>query len=249
MLKFWMSVFLINTMVLAHSPQELPSHDGAFRAMLGGFDRAALQRGFQVYREVCSVCHGLKRVAFRHLKALGWSDAEVKALAAQYTLKDISSETGEPIERPGRISDFLPSPYANDIVARSANNGALPIDLSLITKARKGGADYLFGLLIGFKPAPADMKVEPGQYYNAYFPGHVLSMPPPLTHDGQVAYADGTIATVEQMARDVTTFLAFASEPETEERKQTGVKVLLYLAVMTAVFWVCKRRIWSRIGH
>lgn len=249
MLKFWINILLISSVLLAQPQQELPSHGGTFVAMLGGFDRAALQRGFQVYREVCSVCHSLKRVAFRHLKVLGWNDAEVKALAAQYTIKDISNETGEPFDRPCRISDFLPSPYANDIVARSANNGAMPVDLSLITKARQGGVDYLFALLTGFKAAPTDIKIEPGQYYNAYFPGHVLSMPPPLTHDGQVTYADGTIATIDQMARDVSAFLAWASEPEMEERKQTGVKVMLYLAAMTMVFWICKRRIWSGIGH
>lgn len=249
MLRFVIMLSVVSASLWAHTSAALPSHGGSFLSMLGGFDRAALQRGFQVYREVCSVCHSVKRVAFRHLKAMGWTDAEVKALAAQYTIKDISTDTGEPIERPGRISDFLPAPYANDIVARSANNGALPVDLSLITKARKGGADYVFGLLMGFKEAPADVKLEPGQYYNEYFPGHVLSMTPPLMHDGQVTYADGTVATVEQMARDVTTFLAWASEPEMEERKQSGVKVLMYLLAMTVVFYICKRRIWSRIKY
>lgn len=244
----WINVYIACALLWASPTQSLPPHGGSFSSMLGGFNRAELQRGFQVYKEICAACHSLKRIAFRHLKALGWTDAEVKALAAQYTVKDISTETGEPIERPGRITDFLPSPYANDIAARAANNGGLPPDLSLIVKARKGGADYVLALLTGFTQPPADIKLEPGQHYNTYFPGHVLSMAPPI-QDGQIAYADGTPATVAQMARDVSTFLAWASEPEMEERKQTGVKVLLYLFVMTLVFWISKRRIWSRIEH
>lgn len=235
-------------MVVWASPTstDLPKHGGSFTHMLGGYDRAALQRGFQVYREVCSVCHSLKHVAFRHLRALGWSEAEVKSLAAQYTVKDLSTETGEMVERPARLSDFMPSPYANDIAARAANGGALPVDLSLVIKARAGGVDYVYGLLTGYADAPQDVHLEVGQFYNKYFPGHILSMPPPLG-DGQVTYADGTQATVNQMAHDVVTFLAWASEPEMEDRKQTGVKVLIYLLVMTFVLYLSKRRIWKRL--
>ena len=244
----WLWVASVFMVIASPEPTKpLPVHPGAFQSMFGGFDKAALQRGFQVYREVCSPCHSLKHIAFRHLAALGWSDKEIKALAAQYVVKDVSSETGEEIERPCTPSDFIPSPYLNDIAAKAANNGAMPVDLSLIVKARKDGANYVLGILTGYAKPPEGVTLGPGQHYNAYFPGGVLSMPPPLVTEGQVSFADETAATVQQMAEDVVTFLAWASEPESDGRKRDGVKVLMYLAIMSVVMWLAKRRIWKDI--
>ncbi|MCE2716182.1 MAG: cytochrome c1 [Alphaproteobacteria bacterium] len=222
-----------------------PKQDWSFASPIGTFDRAALQRGFQVYKQVCSACHSIKYISFRHLKALGLSDAEIKVLASQYQIKDGPNDEGEMFERPGRPSDYFPLAYANEKQARAANNGAFPPDLSLIVKARPGGADYVYALLTGFTENP-DFKVGTGQYYNAYFSGHAISMAPPLS-EGLISYGDGTKATVEQMAHDVTTFLAWASEPEAEERKRLGLKVLMYLLMMTGLFWATMRRIWKNV--
>jgi len=222
-----------------------PKQNWSFASPIGTFDRAALQRGFQVYKQVCSACHSIKYISFRHLKALGLSDAEIKVLASQYQIKDGPNDDGEMFERPGRPSDYFPLAHANEKQARAANNGAFPPDLSLIVKARPGGADYVYALLTGFTENP-DFKVGTWQYYNAYFPGHAISMASPLS-EGLVAYGDGTKATVEQMAHDVTTFLVWASEPEAEERKRLGLKVLMYLLVMTGLFWARMRRIWKNV--
>jgi ubiquinol-cytochrome c reductase cytochrome c1 subunit len=216
------------------------STDGIF----GTFDRAALQRGLQVYREVCQSCHGLGYLSFRNLDELGFSAEEVQAIAADYVVNDGPDDTGLMFERPGRPSDPFPPPFPNDAAARTANGGALPPDVSLIVKARAGGADYLYSLLVGYAEPPADVEVPDGLYYNTYFPGHLIAMPPPLFPD-QVSYADGTPATVAQMASDVTQFLHFAAEPKLEERKQTGLKAMLFLVVFAGIFYAYKRKIWS----
>ena len=216
--------------------------------MFGKVDKQSAQRGLQVYKEVCAACHGLKRVAFRTLTGIGFSEAEVKSLAAGYDIQDGPNDDGEMFTRPGRPSDKFPSPYANDNAARAMQNGALPPDLSLIVKARPVGANYLFSLLTGYSDAPEGHELPEGGHYNKYFPGGVIKMPPPLAAD-QVTYQDGTAATMEQEARDVTAFLQWAAEPEMEDRKRLGIKVLIFLGVMTAFFYVAKKRIWNNIEH
>ena len=241
------SLLIFITATLNSEPvNEPPKQNWSFNKLNGTFDRAALQRGFQVHKEVCAACHGIRLIAFRHLKALGLTEAEIKVLAAQYQIKDGPDDNGEMFERPGRPSDYLPNPYLNEKQARAANNGAFPTDLSLIVKARPHGADYLYALLTGFKTAPDGFSLETGQYYNAYFPGHSISMAPPLS-ERLVTYNDDTQPTVQQMASDVTTFLAWASKPEMEERKRLGFKVILYLLLMTGLFYATMRRIWKDI--
>jgi ubiquinol-cytochrome c reductase cytochrome c1 subunit len=230
----------------AEGAPELIEHHWPFAGVFGHFDRAAAQRGLQVYREVCSTCHSLKYIAFRNLAELGYSEDEVKAMAAQYQITDGPDDQGEMFERAGRPTDIFPAPFANEQAARASNGGALPPDLSLITKARAGGADYVFSLLQGYREPPAGESGPEGTYYNIYFPSHWIAMPPPLS-DGQVSYANGTEATVEQMAADVTNFLAWAAEPTMEARKQSGLKVMLFLIVLTALFYATKRRVWAHV--
>jgi ubiquinol-cytochrome c reductase cytochrome c1 subunit len=218
----------------------------SFDGLFGTFDLAAAQRGLQVYREVCAACHSLEYVSFRNLAALGYDEEQVKAIAEQYEITDGPDDQGEMFQRPGRPTDFFPSPFENDAAARLANGGALPPDLSLITKARESGSDYLDSLLQGYEEPPADVTGPEGTYYNLYFPGHFLAMPPPLS-EGGVTYADGTEATVAQMAGDVTTFLTWAAEPTLEARKQSGLKVMLFLIVLTALLFATKRKVWAPI--
>jgi ubiquinol-cytochrome c reductase cytochrome c1 subunit len=230
----------------AHAQEEveLLEVDWPHEGMFGTFDRAAAQRGFQVYREVCSVCHGLTYVAFRNLMELGFSEDQVRALAAEYTVIDGPDENGEMFERPAVPADPIPPPYPNDEAARAANAGALPPELSLITKARPEGSDYVYSLLVGYEEPPADVEPREGLYYNVFFPGNWIAMPPPL-QEGLVAYADGTEATVPQMAADVTTFLTWAGEPTLEQRKQTGLKAMLFLIVFTGLSYATMRKVWA----
>ena len=216
----------------------------SFEGPFGTYDRAALQRGAKVYREVCSACHSMKRVAYRNLTEIGYTDEDVKALAAQYTVMDGPNDEGEMFERPARPSDRFKSPFPNDNAAKAANGGALPPDLSLITKARHGGADYVYSILTGYGPAPAGHHLLPGQYWNPFMNGGVIAMPPPLS-DGQVEFTDGSPQTVQQYARDVAQFLTWAAEPEMEERKQMGVKVILFLIIFAFLMYGVKRRIWA----
>ena len=234
----------IGTAAAAGAPA-VPRQGWSFNGIFGTFDRAAQQRGLQVYDEVCKACHGLGLVAFRNLVNIGVSANEVAEFAAKFEVPAGPNEQGEMYVRPGVPSDRFVPPYANEQAARAANNGAYPPDLSVITKARKGGADYVYALLTSFRDTPPEgVTMMEGMYYNAYFPGHQIAMPPPLVDDG-VAYADGTRATVEQMAADVTAFLAWGAEPEMEARKRLGVKVLLFLIVLTGLLYALKRRIWS----
>lgn len=219
-------------------------HDGLF----GTFDRAAAQRGLQVYREVCAGCHSLAYVAFRNLADLGFSEDEVRAIASEYEVTDGPDDEGEMFQRPAQPTDRFPPPYPNEPAARVANGGALPPDLSLITKARADGVDYVYSILVGYEEPPADVEGPEGTYYNPYFPGHWIAMPEPL-FEGAVTYADGTEATTEQMASDVVTFLTWAGEPTLEARKQTGLKVMLFLIVMTGLLYATKRKVWSDVEH
>jgi ubiquinol-cytochrome c reductase cytochrome c1 subunit len=231
----------------ASEAPELAEHDWSFSGMFGTFDRGALQRGLQVYREVCSNCHSLDFIAFRNLAALGLGPDEIQAIADEYEVEDGPDDEGEMFMRPAKASDYFPSPFPNEQAARASNNGALPPDLSLIVKARKGGADYIYGVLTGYEEeAPEGVELMEGMYYNNAFPGHQIAMAPPL-YEGGVEYADGTEATVEQEAEDVVTFLAWAAQPELEERKRMGVKVMLFLIVLTAMLFAVKRKIWSDV--
>lgn len=230
-------------------PAEIWPHKG----MTGTYDKAALQRGFQVYKEVCSACHSMKLLSYRNLADLGYNEAEIKSLAAEYTVTDGPNDDGEMFERPALPSDRFKSPFENDQAARAANGGALPPDLSLIVKGRKHGEDYIYALLTGYEEAPETnpqtgepVQLLPGQYWNEYFPGHALSMAPPLM-DGQVTYADGRSARLDEAARDVVQFLAWASEPHMEQRKQTGMKVLLFLIVFAGIMLVAKRKVWADV--
>lgn len=222
-----------------------------FEGPLGRFDRQQLQRGFQVYREVCAACHGLNLVAFRNLHDLGYSEAEVRAIADQWQIQvpSINPDTGEAATRKALPADRFPSPYANDTAARAANNNALPPDLSLIVKAREGGAEYVESLLTGYQNPPADLPEanRPGQglYFNPYFANLNIAMPPPITADGQVTYADGTLATRQQMAHDVAAFLTWAAEPNLESRHRAGLTVLIFLIFATVLAWMAYKNVWA----
>ena len=229
-------------------PKEVAfSTDGPF----GTFDRQQLQRGYQVYKEVCSACHSLQYVAFRDLAQLGYSEAEVKAAAASWTVPGIDPVTGETNTRPGTPTDYFPSPFANDIAARAANNNAIPPDLSLMAKARHDGPRYIYSLLTGFQEQPAellakfpDAKTGTGLYYNPYFANLNLAMAPPLS-DGQVTFADGSPNTREAMAKDVAAFLQWTAEPSLDKRKQTGWAVLGFLIFATILAWLAKQQVWA----
>ena len=227
-----------------------PHQQWSFEGPLGTYDQAALQRGFQVYKEVCSACHPVKHLYYRDLTEIGYSEDQVKGFAAQSQVTDGPNDQGEMYQRPGRPSDPIVGPFPNDEAARAANNGALPPDLSLIVKAREGGPDYVYAILTGFKDAPKDVKLNQNMNSNEYFPGHQIAMPPPLTADGQVTFADGTKATIPQMAHDVVSFLAWASEPTLNERHRMGAKVILFLVIAAGIFYAAKRKIWAELhGH
>jgi len=222
---------------------------------LGKFDNQQLQRGFQVYKEVCAACHGLSLVALRDLHALGYEEPEVKAIANQWAIEvpSVNPDTGEAATRKAIPSDRFPSPYANETAARAANNNALPPDLSLITKAREGGAAYLYSLLTGYQDQPAKLvkefpaaKTPEGLYYNPYFANLNLAMPPPLTSAGQVTYAEGNPPpTVDQMAKDVSAFLVWAAEPKLENRHRSGFAVVIFLLVGTMLAFLAYQQIWA----
>jgi ubiquinol-cytochrome c reductase cytochrome c1 subunit len=225
----------------------LPAISWSFSGPFGTFNRASAQRGFQVYNEVCSACHSMKYMAYRNLAAIGLSAAQIKAIAASKTVPGPLNDDGKPTTRPGLPSDTFAAPFPNDNAARSANNGALPPDQSLLMSAREGGADYIYALVAkGYVDPPAGLKVPDGLYYNTYFPGHLIHMPPPLA-DGAVTYADGTKATVDQMAKDVVTFLAFAANPDMEQRKHLGIRVVGFLVLLTGVTYGAKKALWKDI--
>ncbi len=219
----------------------------------GHFDRAQLQRGFKVYREVCSACHGASLVAFRDLEALGYDEGQVKTIASGFTVPSIDPNTGEAATRPATATDYIPSPYPNEVGARAANNNALPPDLSLIVKARAGHEDYIYSLLTGYRPVPAELPeaLRPSGTlnYNPYFHSLNIAMAPPLVLEGQVAYDDGTKATVDQMARDVSAFLVWTAEPKLENRLKTGWAVLGFLIIFTILAFMSYKAIWAGKKH
>jgi ubiquinol-cytochrome c reductase cytochrome c1 subunit len=224
--------------------------DGPF----GKFDKAQVQRGFQVYSEVCSACHSLNFVAFRDLKQLGYNDAEIKKIASDWKnqVPSVNPDTGEAASRKALPSDHFPSPFLNETAARAANNNALPPDLSLMAKAREGGAAYVYSLLTGYQNQPAellkkfpDAKTPPNLHYNPYFANLNLAMPPPLTSEGQVGYADGTKPTVDQMAKDVSAFLVWTAEPNLERRHAAGLSVSIFLLVASILAYFAYRNVWA----
>ena len=222
----------------------LTKRDWSFNGPFGTFDKAAMQRGFQVYREVCAGCHSMQYIAFRNFADLGYNEAEIKAIAAEYDVEDGPNDEGEMFTRPGIPADRIPSPYPNDNAARAGNGGALPPDLSLIAKARANGPDYLYSLLIGYKEAPASMNVPDGMYYNDAYPGNLIAMPQPLYGD-DVTYADGADASIEGSAADLTQFLMWAAEPKMEARKRIGVAVVFFLSIFVVLSVMAKRRVWA----
>jgi len=225
----------------------------SFQGFFGGFDRPQLKRGFHVYKEVCSGCHSMNLLAYRDLEAIGFSEDEVKEIAASVQVTDGPDENGDMFERPGKPFDRFKAPFANEQAARAGNNGALPPDLSLIIKSRAGkgfagydGADYVHSLLTGYAEAPADFKLGDGMNYNKAFKGNQIAMPQPLS-DGSVPYTDGTEATLDQEARDVAVFLTWASETQLEARHRIGIKTVIFLIALTLFAYAAKRRIWAKI--
>jgi ubiquinol-cytochrome c reductase cytochrome c1 subunit len=237
---------------------ELKETHFSFEGPFGTFDRAQLQRGYQVYKDVCAACHGLRLVAFRNLGEPGGPfdvpgvdhklvEAQIKKIASEAQIADLDAE-GQPTTRPGIAADRFPSPFPNERAARAANNGAAPPDLSVMIKARPHGVQYIYSLLTGYQNPPANFQLQEGMNYNAYFAGHQIAMPPPLT-DGQVTYADGTAGTVDQYAQDVTAFLTWAAEPKAEERKQLGFKVVIFLLVLAGLLYLSYRHVWRDVDH
>jgi ubiquinol-cytochrome c reductase cytochrome c1 subunit len=231
----------------AEGETALPNVNWSFSGLFGTIDRGAAQRGFQVYNEVCSNCHSLKQAYYRDLTGLGLNDAEVKAVAASKTVPT-TDDSGQPAERPALPSDHFRSPFPNDKAARAANNGGLPPDLSVITKAREGGPDYIYGILTGYVDPPAGFHLMDGMNYNKYFAGNQIAMIQPL-RDGSVTYTDGTPTTVDQEARDVVTFLTYIANPELEQRHRMGVKVVLFLLFLTGLSYSVKRKLWANVHH
>jgi ubiquinol-cytochrome c reductase cytochrome c1 subunit len=228
----------------------------SFNGPFGHYDKAQLQRGFKVYSEVCAACHSLHRVAFRDLEALGYNEAEVKAIAKAHQVPDVDPTTGEPATRPGAPADKFPLVYPNDVAARAANNNAIPPDLSLITKARHDGSNYVHALLTGFAEQPAallkrfpDAKTPEGLHYNPYFANLNLAMAPPLAGDDQVTYTDGTKATIDQMSQDVSAFLTWTAEPKMESRKVAGRAVVFFLLIASVLAWMAYQNIWATKEH
>ncbi|KAH7926431.1 cytochrome c1, component of the mitochondrial respiratory chain [Leucogyrophana mollusca] len=227
-------------------------HPGVYpwphKGLFDTFDHASIRRGFQVYREVCAACHSLDRIAWRNLVGVSHTADEARALAEDVEYTDGPDDAGEMFQRPGKLSDYLPPPYPNEEAARAGNGGALPPDLSLIIKARHGGADYVFSLLTGYVDPPAGVEIREGMNYNPYFPGGAISMAR-LLFDGLVEYEDGTPATTSQMAKDVVTFLNWAAEPELDERKRLGLKAVILFSALFAVSIQVKRFKWTAIKN
>jgi ubiquinol-cytochrome c reductase cytochrome c1 subunit len=246
---FFLLIISITPSFSAGSSDELLKVDWSFKGLTGKFERASLQRGFQVYKEVCSSCHSMQYLSYRNLGESGgpeFSEQEVKAIAASIEIDDGPDSQGEMFTRPGRPADKFKSPYPNVNASIAANGGAYPPDMSVLVKARPGGSNYIYSVLMGYEDPPPGMDLDDGVYYNKYMIGNKIKMSAPLSDD-IVEYTDGTQATVDQMAKDVTTFLTWAAEPELEERHQTGVKVIIYLILLTTLVYLSMKKIWSRV--
>jgi ubiquinol-cytochrome c reductase cytochrome c1 subunit len=235
--------------VISAEKVEYLKTDWTFKGLFGKFDRASLQRGYQVYTEVCAACHSMKYLSYRNLSEKGgpeFSVAQAKAIAASFEITDGPNSDGEMFNRPGKLSDKFVMPYENVKAAEAANGGAYPPDMSVLVKARGGGVDYIYSLLQGYEEAPSGMILDEGVHYNKYMYGNKIKMSAPLS-DGIIDYSDGTNASVEQMSKDVTTFLMWAAEPSLEARHQMGFKAIVYLIILTILVYFSMKRIWSRI--
>ena len=242
-------LFFIHTSFSNAEEIKIPKYDWTFKGITGTFDRSALQRGYQVYTEVCASCHSMNLLSYRNLGEKGgpeFSVEQVKAIAANFEVTDGPNSDGEMFTRPGRPSDRFVSPYPNIEAATAANGGAYPPDMSVLVKARKGGADYIYAVLMGYTEPPADFQLEDGVYYNKYMYGNKIKMSNPLADD-LVSYADGTKATQAQMAKDVTTFLTWSAEPHLETRHKLGFKVVIFLIILSTLVYFSMRKLWSRI--
>jgi ubiquinol-cytochrome c reductase cytochrome c1 subunit len=242
----FMFLAFISTQVFASDAAHPPKMNWSFQSIFGTYDRAALQRGFQVYHEVCAACHSLNHLAYRHLAGIGMTPETIKALAAEKEIRGGFTEEGEIFKRPGIAADHIAPPYINDKAAKAANNGSLPPDLSLIVKARAHGPDYIHALLTGYAEPPKEVELGENMHYNKYFAGHQIAMIAPLS-EGLVSYTDGTPTNVEQYAKDVVTFLTWAGDPKMEERKSTGFKVMFFLIILTLFMFFTKRRVWRNV--
>ena len=223
--------------------------DWTFKGLLGKFDRASLQRGYQVYTEVCAACHSMKYISYRNLMEKGgpeFSETQVKAIAASFDVTDGPNADGEMFSRPARLSDKFPMPYPNEKAAQAANGGAYPPDMSVLAKARKGGVDYLYSVLLGYEDPPAGVTLDEGVYYNKFMYGNKIKMPKVL-EDDLIEYSDGTPVTEEQMAKDVVTFLMWSAEPHLETRHKMGFRAIIYLIILTVLVYFSMKKIWSRI--
>ena len=255
-MKFFFRILSIVTLVIgvpfnsvaAEKVQYLKT-DWSFKGLFGKFDRGSLQRGYQVYTEVCSSCHSMKYVSYRNLAEKGgpeFTEEQVKVIAASFDVKDGPNEDGEMFTRPGKLSDKFVMPYDNVKAAQAANGGAYPPDMSVLVKARGGGVDYVYSLLQGYEDPPAGVTLDDGVHYNKYMYGNKIKMANPLS-DGLVEYGDGTVASVEQMSKDVTTFLMWTAEPHLEARHQMGFKAIVYLIILTILVYLSMKKIWSRV--
>ena len=235
--------------VEAEESKEFLKVEWSFKGLFGKFDRASLQRGYQVYVEVCASCHSMKHLSYRNLAEKGgpeFSEDQAKAIASNFELTDGPNSDGEMFTRPAKLSDKFVKPYQNIEEAKALNGGAYPPDMSVLVKARSGGADYIYSLLLGYDEPPSNIQLDDGVYYNTYMPGNKIMMPNPLSED-LIEYNDGTKATNEQMAKDVVTFLAWAAEPHLEARHRIGFKAIIYLIILTLLAYFSMKRLWSRI--
>tara|TARA_Y100000590_G_scaffold241037_1_gene271042 strand:- start:589 stop:1347 length:759 start_codon:yes stop_codon:yes gene_type:complete len=226
--------------------EKLPKYEWSFDGLTGTYDRSSLQRGYKVYREVCAGCHSMNLLYFRDLLDIGFTEEQIKVIASEYTVIDGPNDEGEMFEREARPSDKFVDPYKNSQEARLSNNGAYPPDLSVIVKARKGGADFLYNLLIGYVEPPNGVEIGEGMYFNKWIDGNQIAMPNPI-YDESVDYDDGTSNSAEQIAKDVTAFLKWAAEPELEDRKRLGIKVILFFIIFGISVLLLKNSLWKDI--
>ena len=240
------SVLATTSVVFADDPPHPPHYPWSHYGALAAFDTASIRRGFEVYRQVCSACHSLQYKSYRNLVGVSHTEEQAKALARSVEVTDGPNDQGEMFQRPGKLFDRLPKPYPNPEYAAYINGGAIPPDLTLMVLARHGGENYVYSILNGYADPPAGVQLRNGLNYNTYFPGNAIAMAPPLT-DGQVEYEDGTPASVSQMSKDVVTFLSWCAQPEHDERKRTGVKLVLAVGVLTGLMGYQKRLRWSMI--
>jgi len=251
--KIFLIIFIIganNSAFSEENKSKFLKNNWSFEGIFGTFDRASLQRGYQVYQEVCSGCHSIQHLSYRNLSEKGgpeFSIEEAKAIAAQFEVADGPNEDGEMFVRPGRLSDKFVKPFPNVKAAAVANGGAYPPDMSVLAKARKGGADYIYSLLMGYEETPAEYELDDGVYYNKYMSGQKIKMAEPIS-DGAVQYADGIETTKAQLAKDVTAFLVWAADPHLEARHKMGFKVFFYLIILLTMVYLSKQKVWSRFG-